>query len=340
MKKTQLKQIVILFSVCVFYAGATTAQNPSTGTGQAASTSSGQAFPTRTLRAIVPYAPGGSTDVVMRILAPRMSEILGQQVIVENRPGGSSNIGIDLAAKSQPDGHTFGVANITFCANPSLFKKMPFDAEKDLAPVSLFSMVTLVLSVHPSVPAKTVKDLIALAKAQPGTMNYASAGNVSANHLATERFNSMTGIKMTHVPYKGGGPAVIALLSGETALLFATIPSSIQHFSTGKLRPLGVSSLKRSVALPNVPSIAEAAVPGFEANEWNGGLVPTGTPRAVVDRLYQAVAKSAAIPEVRERIIALGADPVGSTPEAFGGFIKREFITWAKIIQEVGIKVE
>ncbi len=324
MKKSQLNQIVTIFIGFSVWSGAVTAQ----------------VFPTRTIRAIVPYAPGGSTDVVMRILAPRMSEMLGQQVIVENRPGGSSNIGLDLAAKSQPDGHTFGVANITFTANPSLFKKMPFDAEKDLAPVSLFSMVTLVLSVHPSVPAKTVKDLIALAKAQPGTMNYASAGNVSANHLATERFNSVTGIKMTHVPYKGGGPAVIALLSGETALLFATIPSSIQHFGTGKLRPLGVSSLKRSVALPNVPSIAEVAVPGFEANEWNGGLVPAGTPRAVVDRLYQAVAKSAAIPEVRERIIALGADPVANTPDEFGAFIKREFVTWAKIIREVGIKVE
>lgn len=310
-----------------------------TATAQTTLTGSGQAFPTRTVRAIVPYAPGGSTDVVMRILAPRMSEILGQQVVVENRPGGSSTIGLDAAAKST-DGHTMGIANITFCANPSLFKKMPFDSEKDLLPVSLMSIVTLVLSVHPSVPATSVKELIALAKAQPGVMNYASAGNVSANHLATERFNSMTGIKMTHVPYKGGGPAVIALLSGETALLFATIPSSIQHFKTGKLRALGVTSLKRSVALPEVPAIAESAVPGFEANEWNGGLVPAGMPRAAIDRLYQAIAKSAAIPEVRERIIALGAEPVASTPDDFGAFIRREFATWAKIIREVGIKVE
>ena len=340
MKKTQLKQLVTLFISFALWSSVVSAQVPSTSSGQATSTGSGQAFPTRTIRAIVPYAPGGSTDVVMRVLAPRMSEILGQQVIVENRPGGSSTIGLDAAAKAQPDGHTMGVANISFGANPSLIRKMPFDSEKDLLPVSLFSMVTLVLAVHPSVPAKTVKDLIAIAKAQPGAMNYASAGNASANHLATERFNSATGIKMTHVPYKGGGPAVIALLSGETALLFATIPSSVQHIKTGKLRALGVSSLKRSVALPDVPSVAEAGVPGFEANEWNGGLVPAGTPRAVIDRLYQAVAKSAAIPEVRERIIALGADPVGSTPEAFGTFIKSEFVTWAKIIREVGIKVE
>ncbi len=304
------------------------------------SAATAQTFPTRAIRAVVPYAPGGSTDVVMRILAPRMSEILGQQVIVENRPGGSSTIGLDIAAKSQPDGHTVGIANLTFCANPSLIKKMPFDSEKDLLPVSLMSVVTLVLSVHPSVPAKSVKELIALAKAQPGVLNYASAGNVSANHLATERFSSMTGIKMTHVPYKGGGPAVIALLSGETGLLFATIPSSLQHFKSGKLRALGVTTLKRSVALPEVPSIAESAVPGFEANEWNGALVPAGTPRAAIDRLYQAIAKSAAIPEVRERIITLGAEPVANTPEDFAAFIKREFGTWAKIIREVGIKVE
>ena len=299
-----------------------------------------QTFPSRTLRAIVPYAPGGSTDVVMRILAPRMSELLGQQVVVENRPGGSSTIGLDLAAKAPPDGHTLGIANLTFVANPSLIKKMPFDSAKDLAPVSFMSLVTFALSVHPSVPAKTVTDLIALARAQPGALNYASAGNVSANHLASERFNFATGIKMTHVPYKGGGPAVIALLSGETALLFATIPSSVQHFKTGKLRALGVSSLKRNVALPEIPSIAEAAVPGFEANEWNGALVNSGTPRASIDRLYQSIAKSMAIPEVRERIIALGAEPVGNTPEEFGAYIKREFGVWAKIIREVGIKVE
>ena len=327
-----LKQIVMISLGYAASAGVAIAQTAATG--------SGQAFPTRTIRAIVPYAPGGSTDVVMRILAPRMSEMLGQQVIVENRPGGSSTIGLDIAAKAQPDGHTIGIANVTFCANPSLIRKMPFDSEKDLAPVSFMSLVMLVLSVHPSVPAKSVKDLIALAKAQPGVMNYASAGNVSANHLATERFSSATGIKMTHVPYKGGGPAVIALLSGETALLFATIPSSIQHFKTGKLRALGVSSLKRSVALPDVPSIAEAAVPGFEANEWNGALIASGAPRAAIDRLYQAIAKSAAIPEVRERIIALGAEPVGNTPDEFGAFIKREFGVWAKIIRDVGIKVE
>ncbi len=299
-----------------------------------------QSYPVKPIRIIVPYAPGGSTDVVFRILAPRLTEILGQTVVVENRPGGSSTIGLDIVAKSPPDGYTLGIPNITFGANPSLMKKMPFDSEKDLVPVSLVSIVTLVLSVHPAVPVKSVKELIALAKTKPGSLNYGSAGNASANHLATERFNYMAGIKMVHIPYKGGGPAVISIVGGETAVLFATIPSSFQHFQTGKLKALGVSSLKRNVALPDVPSIAEAAIPGFEAIEWNGVMVPTGTPPAVIDRLHQALARALSIPDVKERIVGLGADPVGNSPEEFSAFIKKEIATWSKVIKEVGITVE
>ncbi len=299
-----------------------------------------QGYPVKPIRIIVPYAPGGSTDVVMRILAPRLTEMLGQTVVVENRPGGSSTIGLDVAAKSPPDGYTLGVPNLTFGANPSLMKKMPFDTEKDFAPVSLVSIVTLVLTVHPSVPARSVKQLIALAKSKPASLNYGSAGNASANHLATERFSYMTGTKMVHIPYKGGGPAVISIVSGETAILMATIPSSIQHFQTGRLIPLGVSSLHRNPALPNIPSIAEAGVPGYEAIEWNGVVVPTGTPPAVIARLHQAFAKSLAIPEVKERIVSLGADPVGSSPEEFAAFIKKEIATWSKVIKEVGITIE
>lgn len=305
-----------------------------------AGTALAQTYPAKSIRIIVPYAPGGSTDVVMRIIAPRMSEQLGQQVIVENRPGGSSTIGLDAAAKSAPDGYTLGIANLTFGANPFLFKKMPFDSEKDLVPVSLVSIVTLVLTVHPSVPARSVKQLIALAKSKPASLNYGSAGNVSANHLATERFNFMTGTRMVHIPYKGGGPAVISIVSGETAILMATIPSSIQHFQSGRLIPLGVTTLKRNAALPDIPSIAEAGVPGYEAIEWNGVMVPAGTPAAVVTRLNQSIVKSLAIPEVKERIVGLGADPVGSSPEEFTAFIKKEFATWSKVIKEVGITIE
>ncbi|OGA51452.1 MAG: hypothetical protein A3F74_21585 [Betaproteobacteria bacterium RIFCSPLOWO2_12_FULL_62_58] len=299
-----------------------------------------QNYPTRTIRIIVPYAPGGSTDVVFRLLAPRLSEDLGQPVVVDNRPGGSSTIGLDLAAKSPPDGHTWGTPNITFGANPSLMKKMPFDSEKDLVPVSQVTVVTMVLSLHPSVPARSVKELLALAKARPGQLNFGSAGNASANHLATAKFMHMSGAKLTHIPYQGGGPAVISLVSGETSMLFATIPSAIQHIRSGRLRGLAVSRAQRNPALPDVPTVAEAGVPGYEAIEWNGVMVPASTPPAVVRRIHQALAKALAIPALRERIVQIGSEPVGSSPEEFTAFIKSEFSAWAKVIKEVGITVE
>lgn len=299
-----------------------------------------QNYPTRTIRIIVPYAPGGSTDVVFRLLAPRLSEDLGQTVVVDNRPGGSSTIGLDLAAKSPPDGHTWGTPNITFGANPSLMKKMPFDSERDLVPVSQVTVVTMVLSLHPSVPARSVKQLIVLAKARPGELNFGSAGNASANHLATAKFMHMSGTNLTHVPYKGGGPAVIALVSGETSMLFATIPSAIQHIQSGRLRGLAVSRAQRNPALPDVPTVAEAGVPGFEAIEWNGVMVPAGTPPAVVRRIYQALSKALAAPAMKERIVGVGAEVVGSSPEEFTAFIKSEFSAWARVIKEVGITVE
>ena len=299
-----------------------------------------QNFATRTIRIIVPYAPGGSTDVVFRLLAPRLSEDLGQTVVVDNRPGGSSTIGLDLAAKSPPDGHTWGTPNITFGANPSLMKKMPFDSEKDLVPVSQVTVVTMVLSLHPSVPARSVKQLIVLAKARPGELNFSSAGNASANHLATAKFMHMSGTNLTHVPYKGGGPAVISLVSGETSMLFATIPSAIQHIQAGRLRGIAVSRAQRNPALPDVPTVAEAGVPGYEAIEWNGVMVPAGTPPAVVRRIHQSLSKVLAAPAMKERIVGVGAEVVGSSPEEFTAFIKSEFAAWAKVIKEVGITVE
>jgi len=299
-----------------------------------------QNFATKTIRIIVPYAPGGSTDVVFRLLAPRLSEDLGQLVVVDNRPGGSSTIGLDLAAKSPPDGHTWGISNITYGANPSLIKKMPFDSEKDLLPVSQVSVVTMVLSLHPSVPARSVKQLIGLAKARPGELNFSSAGNASANHLATAKFMHMSGTNLTHVPYKGGGPAVISLVSGETSMLFATIPSAIQHIQSGRLRGLAVSRAQRNPALPDVPTVAEAGVPGYEAIEWNGVMVPAGTPPAVVRRIHQSLSKVLAAPAMKERIVGVGAEVVGSSPEEFTAFIKSEFTAWAKVIKDVGITVE
>lgn len=299
-----------------------------------------QPFPARPVRVIVPYAPGGSTDVVFRLIAPRLAEDLGQSVLVENRPGGSSTIGLDLAAKSPPDGHTWGTPNITFGANPSLIKKMPFDSRKDLLPVSQVAVVTMVLSLHPSVPARSVKQLIALARARPNELNFGSAGNVSANHLATAKFMHMSGTRLTHVPYKGGGPAVISLLSGETSMLFATIPSAIEHIRLSRLRAVAVSRSVRNPALPEVPTVAEAGVPGFEAIEWNGVMVPAGTPPAVIRRIHQSLAKALAIPAVKERIVQIGSEAVGSAPEEFAAFVQSEFTAWARIIKEVGISIE
>lgn len=303
-------------------------------------TSGAQTYPVKPIRIIVPYAPGGSTDVLFRIFAPRLTEVLGQQAVIDNRPGAASTIGLDIVAKSPPDGYTVGVANIAYGANPSIYKKMPFDAEKDLAPVGLVSIVTMVLSVHPSIPARSVKDLVALAKAKPGSLNYASAGNGSANHLATARFAHMANINMQHVPYKGGGPAVIAIVGGEVSTLFATIPSAMQHFKSGRLRALGVSSSKRNAALPELPTVAEAGVPGYEAIEWQGLMVPTGTPREIIMRLNQAFAKVAAMPEIRDKVAALGSDLAPSSPEEFDAFVKRELSVWSKVVKDVGIKID
>ena len=299
-----------------------------------------QAYPVKPIRIIVPYAPGGSTDVLFRIFAPKLSEVLGQTAVIDNRPGAASTIGLDMVAKSPPDGYTIGVANIAYGANPSIYKKMPFDAEKDLAPVGLVSIVTMVLSVHPSIPVRSVKEYIALARSRPGTLAYASAGNGSANHLATARFAHMANINVQHVPYKGGGPAVIAIVGGEVSTLFATIPSAIGHFKSGKLRPLGVSSAKRNSALPDLPTVAEAGVPGYEAIEWQGIMVPAGTPRDVITRLNQAFVKVTSMPDVKERVTALGSDLVAGTPEEFDQFVKRELAVWSKVVKDVGIKID
>src|SRR5436190_4035551 len=293
-----------------------------------------QNYPTKPIRIIVPYAPGGSTDVLLRIFAPKLAEILGQQVLIDNRPGAASIIGLDIVAKAPPDGYTAGIANIAYGANPTLYKKMPFDSEKDFAPVGQIAIVTLVLSVHPSVPARSVREYIALAKSQPDHLTYASAGNGSANHLAAARFAHAAAIRIQHIPYKGGGPAVIGIVGGEVSTLFATIPSALHHFKSGRLRPLAVSSAQRNSALPELPTVAEAApLPGFEAIEWQGVMLPAGTPRDVILRLNQAFAKVTSMPDIKEKVAALGSDLVATTPEEYDAFLKRELATWSKVVK-------
>jgi len=305
-----------------------------------AASAGAQGFPAKPVRVVVPFAPGGATDVVFRVLAPKLSENLGQQALVDNRPGGGSTIGMDIVAKSAPDGYTLGVANLSFAVNPSLLAKLPYDTERDFAPVSLVTIVPLGISVHPSVPARSVKELIALAKAKPGSLHYASSGNGSATHMATELFKHLTGTDIVHVPYSGGGPAVLSVIGGQVPIYTGSIPSQVQHIKSGKLVALAVTSSKPDPALPGIPTVAEAGVPGYEAVEWQGVVVPAGTPGPVIERLNRAIVASVKAPELNERLAGVGAHAVGSTAAEFGDYIKKELSTWSRVIKATGIKVD
>ncbi len=300
-----------------------------------------QDYPNRPIRLVIPWPTGGATDVTFRLWAPLLAESLGQQIVIDNRAGASSIIGLDIVAKSAPNGYTIGASNIAFGANPFLINKMPFDSEKDLLPVSLTALVPMALTVHPSVPVNSVKELVALAKAKPENLKYGSAGNASASHLVTELFLDVVGIKILHVPYKGGGPQVISAIGGETAVAFIPIPNSLPHIRSGKLVALGVSTLKRDSTLRDIPTIAEAiSIPDFEVSEWHGVVVPAGTPTAVIRRLHQEIARVLARPDVKERLEGAGAQAVGGTPEEMAAYIKREFTRWSRLIKTVGIRVD
>ncbi len=305
-----------------------------------AGSATAQNYPQRPVRIVIPFAAGGATDVVFRMLAPRLTEQLGQQVLVDNRPGGGATIGMDVVAKSAPDGYTLGVANVSLGVNPFVLAKLPYNTEKDFVPVSLVATVTQVLLVHPSVPARSVKALVALARAKPGALNYASGGNASSGHLACELLMHNTGIRMVHIPYKGGGPSVVSTVSGETAINFTSVPASIQHLKAGRLVGLGVSTRTRDPALPDVPSIAEAGVPGYEFFDWQGIVAPTGTSGAAIDRLHGAIVKSLADPGLRAKIAGVGAHAVGGTPQELGAFIKKELATWSVVVKAAGIRID
>jgi len=297
-----------------------------------------QNWPSKPLRIVVPYPPGGANDIVARALQPALSASLGQPVVIENRGGGATQIGTEAVTRSAPDGSTFLLTNIALGANPSLFARLPYDTSKDLAPISLISTVPLVLVVHPSVPAKTTADFIALAKAKPGSINYASAGNGSANHLAMEMFRSLAGIDVVHVPYKGFGPAMTDLLGGQVASAFATTLASLPQVKAGKLRALGISSARRSSVAPDVPTIAESGLPGFDVNEWQMLLAPAGTAAAIIERMQREVANGLRNDEVKTRLTELGATPVGSTPQEAQTFLRNELARWADVAKRVGIK--
>ncbi len=307
----------------------------------AAATAQAQTYPSKPIRMIVPFPPGGTTDILARAIGAELTKAWGQPVVIENRPGAGGNIGSEAVAKSPGDGYTLLMGTVgTHGINPSLYKKMPYDAVKDFAPVTLVALVPNILVVHPSVPAKSVAELIALAKKQPGKLTYASSGNGTSIHLSGALFESLTGVQMVHVPYKGSAPAVTDLLGGQVNMMFDNMPSALPHVKAGKLRPLGVTSAKRSPAVPDVPTIAEAGVKGYEASSWFGVLAPAGTPKDIVAKLNAEIAKSLGTPEMKEKLSSQGAEPVGNTPEQFGAFIRAEIDKWAKVVKASGATVD
>jgi tripartite-type tricarboxylate transporter receptor subunit TctC len=299
-----------------------------------------QNYPTKPVRYIVPWPPGGGSDTLARLLATKLSEGLGQQVIIDNRPGAAGNIGAELGAKSPPDGYTIiGAYSGTHVINPSIYKNIPF-RESDFTPIILAASVPALVVVHPSVQAKSVRELIALDKARPGTLKFGSSGNGAMNHLAGDLFNLMTGTKLLHVPYKGGGPAAVALLGAEIDLIFNDPASLVQHIKAGKLRAIASTGSKRALAMPEVPTVAESGVPGYEVTSWNGILAPAGVPAPIVRRLNTELNKIVAAPDMRPKLIESGLEPVGGLPEQFGKHIRAEITKWAPVVKAAGIKVD
>ncbi|MCE9639013.1 MAG: tripartite tricarboxylate transporter substrate binding protein [Betaproteobacteria bacterium] len=298
-----------------------------------------QTYPTRPVRIVVPFSPGGATDVPGRIVAQRLSEAFGQQVIIDNRPGAGSMLGADAVAKAPPDGYTLLLTATTHVISAGLYKKVPYDAVRDFAPVMLIGSGPNVLTVHPSLPAKSVRELIALAKARPNKIDYASSGNGSAQHLFGALFLSMANITMMHIPYKGSAPATTDLISGQVSVGFPGIALVLPHSKSGRLRALAVTSEKRSKTMPEVPAIAEAGVPGYAATLWLGLLAPKGTPPEIIQQLYVEISKLLRQPDVESTFLATGNDVTIGTANEFGLFLKAEFDKWAKIIKAVDAQV-
>ena len=297
-------------------------------------------YPAKPIRLVLPYPPGGGSDTIGRPLAQRVSENLKQQIIVDNRGGAGGNIGMEIVAKAPPDGYTIVFAlTAQLAVNPSLYKKLPYDPIKDFEPITLLATGPYILVVHPSLPVKSLKELIALARSRPGQITYASSGNGSGGHLANELLNSMADVKMLHIPYKGGGPALDDLLAGHVQVLFATWVSSKPHIESGRIRALGVSTAKRLPGV-NIPTIAEEGLPGFDAGVWYAFLAPAGTPRDIVAKLNSEILRAANHPEYKQVLSAASIDLVGSTPEALGKFMKSEITKWAKVVKDANVKVD
>lgn len=299
-----------------------------------------QTYPVKPIRVVVPFPAGGGIDTVARILTPKLTESLGQPAVVDNRVGASGTIGTEAVSKAPPDGYTLLATFASHAQNASLYPKLGYDTVKDFAPITLIATVPNILVVNPSLPVKTVKDLIALAKKHPGEILYASIGNGTPAHLSAELFNSMAGIRMTHIAYKGAAPSIVALISGETQLTFTTVLVAMPHVKSGRLRALGVASLKRAAVLPDIPTIDEAGVRGYESNAWYGLLAPAKTPAAIIEQLHRETVKALQLADVRDNLKAQGAEPVGSTPRDFATLINAEIEKWRKVVVATGAKAD
>ena len=318
-----MKKYIIAFLIAVAFLAL--------GSAQAAD------YPNKPIRFVIPFPAGGYSDVLARILTQELSKNLGQPIIVENRPGASGNIGADVVAKAPADGYTFLVTSTNFVTNPSQFKTLPFDPVKNFTHVSLISDSPLLVVVHPSTKVKSMKELIALAKAQPGKVNYGSSGIGTTPHLIGESIKISTGANMVHVPYKGGGGAMIAILTGEIQVAFPYLPAALPHLKSGKLQAIAVTTKRRATALPDVPTVAESGLPGFDVGGWLGLSAPAGLPREIVSLYEREIAKIMQQKDVREKFLSQGAEPEGSTSQAFSAFIPAEIAKWAKVVNEAGI---
>jgi len=298
-----------------------------------------QTYPVKPVRIVVPLAPGGGGDIVSRAIAAKLTEQLGHSVVVDNRPGGATIIGTELVAKAAPDGYTLVMATSSHVINPSLYK-LPFDPVKDFAATCLIATTPMMLAVHPNVPAKTVRDLIGVAKARPGQLNYGSSGPASIVHLLAELFDMMAGVKTTHIPYKGTGPALTDLIGGQIDMMFSSPVPTLPHVRNGRLRAIAMTSAKRSAALPDLPTVAESGLPGFEGGSWYGLLAPAGTPAAIVSRLHAETAKAARHPDVVQRLTGDGAEIIAGTPEQATAYMQTEIARWVKVVRAANIKVQ
>ncbi len=300
-----------------------------------------QTYPTKPIKIVVPYPAAGTPDILAREIASKLTAVLKQQVIVDNRPGAGGNIGSDLVAKSAPDGYTLIMGTVaTHSINQSLYKKLPFDPIKDFAPIILVTTTPNVLVVNPNLPVKTVKDLIALAKSKPGELTFSSGGNGTSHHLGGMLFQKLTGVQMTHVPYKGSGAALPDLIGGQVNIMFDNLPSSMPHIKSGKLRAIATTGITRSAVLPELPTVAESGVPGFEITAWFGLLAPAKTPQAIIDRINLEVTKILKLPDLKARFIAQGAEPTPGTPQQLGAFVKEKTAQWAPIVRASGAQID